>query len=459
MAIKLKNFQIYPSSSSTKDEEFCTPLTHFDIPFLQSDPTQRLIFFDFRCSEPHFHENILPSLKNSLSLTLTHFLPLAGKIFLPLDSGSPIIRYATGDSVSLTVAQSNQDIHYLMSNDQRVADEFYGCVPELPPATRCAGPLVSPAIALQVTLFPSQGVCIGITNHHAVSDESGNYNFVKTWAYANRLGEAFHRTDCVHMPVLDRTLVEDREGLASIAWKFVRNRKLPFELPPAVEFPINRVRSTFLLTKDKIQKLKNDVSAAMPEVPAVSTFTVISAYAWICSERAEAAADKKNNNDNDKDDDEAVYFCFAADCRGRLNPPLPESYFGNCLVIVVAESRRGLLKKEDGFLTAVESITKAIRRTLHSDRGVLGAASWPLDFQKFGGKSMIAVAGSPRFDVYEADFGWGRAKKQEFVHLDRERSISIFKSRDFEGGFEIGVSRRKVEMDCFQDVFVRGLEP
>ncbi|KAH6795453.1 hypothetical protein C2S51_036439 [Perilla frutescens var. frutescens] len=270
-------------------------------------------------------------------------------------------------------------------------------------------------------------------------------------------GGAFYQTDLKHLPVLDRNLVQDPSGLDSTAWEFIKkSRKFPvFELPTAT-FPINRVRSTFILTKIQVEKLKKYVSANRPhDLGHISSFTAISAYVWICSVKAEAAlAEKTNDGDYDE---EPVHFSFAADCRGRLNPPLPESYFGNCLVFVRPESKRGLLKKKDGFLIAAEIIGNEIQKIIYSDKGVLEIADWPLEFGKSGRKCTVSVAGSPRFDVYEADFGWGKAKKQEFVHLDRERSISLSKSRDFVGGFEIGLSRKKAEMDVFEDVFHQGL--
>lgn len=36
---------------------------------------------------------------------------------------------------------------------------------------------------------------------------------------------------------------------------------------------------------------------------------------------------------------------------------------------------------------------------------------------------MTTVAGSPRFEVYSADFGWGRPRKVEVSSIDRTRSI------------------------------------
>lgn len=450
MANKLEHCQIHPSPGT--DQELSLPLTHFDIPFLQSDPTQRLIFFSFSCSKSHFLETIVTGLKKSLANTLTHFLPLAGNIILPLNSGRPVNRYVFGDSVSLTIAQCDRNFNYLTGNHQRVADGFYACVPQLPHASRFPDSIVFPVMALQITLFPGQGICFGLSNYHAVGDESSMVNFVKTWALVNRFGGEFHLINGKPLPVFDTTIVQDPSGLDSRAWKVVKkSRALPVELPP-LTFPINRVRATFVLTKNLVQNLKNYVLANRPNLCYISSFTVICAYVWTCSAKSAAATGEETN------DDEPVYFTSAADCRARLNPPLPESYFGNCVIYAIAQSRHGLLKGNEGFLIAVETIGEAILKTVYSENGILESADWPLDFGKFSGKCFVSVAGSPKFDVYEADFGWGKPKKYEFVHLDRERSISLCKSREFEGGFEIGLSRRKTEMDIFEAVFYQGLE-
>lgn len=436
MATKLHHYNILPCfSSSTPIQELTLPLTHFDIPFLQSQPNQILIFYEFSCSKPHFLHTILPGLKNSLSTTLSHFLPLAGNITVPENSTIPVIRYVSGDSVSLTVAQSDQDFFYLVGHHQRVADEFYPSVPDLPPAT------ASPVMSFQITLFPDQGICIGLTFTHAVGDGSSMVNFVKSWAFINRFGEDFYRTDGVLIPVLDRNLVQDPHSLRSKAWNLVRD-SFPLQIKP-INFPINKFRSTFILTKDQVETLKNYASTHVPSSNHISSLAVIYAHIWTCAVKS----------DGGEDDGEPAFFMIPAECRRRLNPPLPAAYFGNCMVAAMAESRRGLLKGKEGFLAAVESIAEAIAGVLNGEGGIAERAKWPLNFAEYGGKCVMAVAGSTRFDFSDGDFGWGKARKHEFVHFDGERTASIAKSREFEGGFEIGVSRRKEEMDAFQRAF------
>ncbi|PIN13526.1 Anthocyanin 5-O-glucoside 6'''-O-malonyltransferase [Handroanthus impetiginosus] len=190
MEMKLEHCQIHPSPC-TAQQELSLPLTHFDIPFLVSGPTQRLIFFDFPCSKSNFLDIIVPDLKKSLATTLAHFLPLAGNIILQLNScNRPVNRYTSGDSVSLTIAQCGLDFDYLTGNHQRVSDEFYACVPQLGPARRSPNLIILPVMALQITLFPRQGICLGLTNHHAGGDESSIINFVKVWASINGSGAA-----------------------------------------------------------------------------------------------------------------------------------------------------------------------------------------------------------------------------------------------------------------------------
>ncbi|GMN65929.1 hypothetical protein TIFTF001_035006, partial [Ficus carica] len=97
------------------------PLTFFDIRWLRFPPNERLFFYEVSTpnisSTCDFFHSILPRLKHSLSLTLLHFLPLAGNITWPPTSPKPGVEYAESDGVSLTVATSNADFHRLSDTD------------------------------------------------------------------------------------------------------------------------------------------------------------------------------------------------------------------------------------------------------------------------------------------------------------------------------------------------------
>jgi hypothetical protein len=92
------------------------PLTFFDLLWLRFPPVEYLYFYELTKSTTFFYETLLPNLKHSLSLTLQHFLPLAGNITWPIDSSKPIINYVRGDSVSFTVVESKSSFKDISSH-------------------------------------------------------------------------------------------------------------------------------------------------------------------------------------------------------------------------------------------------------------------------------------------------------------------------------------------------------
>eukprot|EP00268_Persea_americana_P054803 TRINITY_DN6314_c3_g1_i1.p1 TRINITY_DN6314_c3_g1~~TRINITY_DN6314_c3_g1_i1.p1 ORF type:complete len:115 (-),score=25.25 TRINITY_DN6314_c3_g1_i1:241-537(-) len=70
---------------------------------------------------------------------------------------------------------------------------------------------------------------------------------------------------------------------------------------------------------------------------------------------------------------------------------------------------------------------------------------------------VVSVAGSPKFRVYDTDFGWGRPRKVEIVSIEGTGAISLAESRNGDGGIEVGLALLKPEMDRFASAFEEGL--
>ncbi|KAK6138626.1 hypothetical protein DH2020_027630 [Rehmannia glutinosa] len=454
MATVLENSEISPPLTSPP--EFSLPIVFFDMLWYDFPANQSVLFFEFPCSKYHFMDTIVPHLKHSLSLTLSHFLPLAGKIIHPLTPGNkPVLQYKSDDSVSFLVSESRADFDSLTGNHPRVCEEFYAFAPHLPPATRSEDSISCPVLALQVTLFPGKGLCIGFITHHAVADASTVVSFIQAWALINRseprpdreddIGARLTKFNC--LPFYDRKTVINLNGLDSIYWDLIVKFSYPVE-PPLVKFPIDKLRATFVLKKDEIQKLKNLVMEKSSEIAHLSSFTIICALVWVCSAKSAALGGEKVA------DGEPEYFCFVADCRGRLKPPLPANYFGNCVALVKTVLKHGEVKGPDGFVMAAKAIGEAIKENVYNEKGILyGAENWPEEYEKLVGKRQYSVAGSPRFDFYAADYGWGKPKKLEALFIDGGDALSLCKSRDFEGGLEIGLSKPMAQMDAFSATF------
>ncbi|KAL8030518.1 hypothetical protein ABFX02_14G291000 [Erythranthe guttata] len=186
----LEECEINPPAGSSPPE-FVVPIVFFDMVWYDFAANQSVLFFDLTaaCStKPYFLETLVPDLKSSLSLTLGEFLPLAGKIVHPLTPGGdkPILRYQSGDSVSFNVCESGADFSELAGNHPRNCDDFYAFVPNLPPAKRSEKSICCAVLALQVTLFPGHGFCIGFVTHHAAADASTVVSFIQTWALINK---------------------------------------------------------------------------------------------------------------------------------------------------------------------------------------------------------------------------------------------------------------------------------
>lgn len=220
-----------------------------------------------------------------------------------------------------------------------------------------------------------------------------------------------------------------------------------------MSFPTNKVRATYTIQRTEIEKLKHSVQAKKPSLSHLSSFTITTAYVWTCLVKSAAEAGEKVA------DDEPEYFGFAVDARARLDPPVPAAYFGNCVAFGQTESTHGRLRGDEGFPIAVELIGEVIAKKVNNKDEILrGAEKWMSELGGLIGKRCLGVAGSPRFDLYEAEFGWGKAEKCEVVSIDGSASMSLCKSRGFEGGLEIGLSLPEKKMGAFADIFSDGLK-
>ncbi|KAL3618157.1 hypothetical protein CASFOL_038478 [Castilleja foliolosa] len=171
--------QIAPSSGAPAEQ--LLKLLHFDILWFPMNSLKILVFYGLPCSESQFLDTVVPNLKNSLSLSLKHFPSLAGKILIPHDS-IPVSRYLAGeDFVSLTIAVSNADFKKVRGYHSREVDEVHGLVSPLIPKSSTIK-----LLALQVTLFPNQGLCIGLTGHHSMGDGPALILFLQAWASINK---------------------------------------------------------------------------------------------------------------------------------------------------------------------------------------------------------------------------------------------------------------------------------
>ncbi|KAH0778454.1 hypothetical protein KY290_004881 [Solanum tuberosum] len=447
MASIVEQCEVAPHSCAT--DKLTLPLTYFDMVWLNNQRVPRILFYKLPIDKNSFIQKTIPTLKHSLSLTLKHYLPLAGNFVCPLNSTDhPELRYVKGDSVSVTFSETDMDFDYLVSNDHpRNAKDIYHFVPHLTEPKDVLGVQFAPVLAIQVTLFPNHGISICFINHHIVGDGCTIVGFIKSWALLNKYGG---NDEFMMIPFYDRSIVKEPYGLKGLLWDEMKEHKSTADhviLTP----PDNIVRGTFIITRNEIEKLKNLISSRRPSLTHVTSYTVTCGYVWACLIKSE-------DTDTDHiiiDDNVMEYFSCTVDYRARFDPPLPSSYFGNCVVWYIVKTRHVDLVGNEGFIIAAESIGETIHKRNKDKEYVLSGEWLNEDDHRF---KSLSVAGSPKFDLYATDFGWGRPEKWEFVSLQTGILMSLIKSKDSNGDLEIGLSLPKTRMNAFAAIFTHGLE-
>ncbi|XP_031092939.1 malonyl-coenzyme A:anthocyanin 3-O-glucoside-6''-O-malonyltransferase-like [Ipomoea triloba] len=120
----LEQIPVAPSPEGTP--KITLPFTFLDLLWLHMTSVHRLIFYQHPISRTHFLETVIPAMKHSLSLTLRHYTPLAGKLIVsPDNSILSEIRYEEGDTVPLVLAESEGDFDHLTSDQAKSCTDFH----------------------------------------------------------------------------------------------------------------------------------------------------------------------------------------------------------------------------------------------------------------------------------------------------------------------------------------------
>ncbi|GKA84178.1 malonyl-coenzyme A:anthocyanin 3-O-glucoside-6''-O-malonyltransferase-like protein [Tanacetum coccineum] len=436
------------------------PLTFFDMAGILFHPVHQLFFYDYPHSKADFVEKVVPNLKHSLSVTLQHFFPFASNLItFPEEnhlgkSRKPEFRYVEGDSVAFTLADCDLDFVELKGNHPRDCNKFHPLVSLLEGGIKVDDYVKIPVFAIQVTIFPNSGITIGLTNHHALCDARSKYDFLMAWTSIAKYGtDEMFLARASSLPFYDR-VIEYPSSLDEILLSLppIKNLDETYK-PRELVHQTDKVRATFVLTRTHIKRLKKWLLVHLPTLDYVSSFTIGCAYVWSCTAKSRVHVEGK------KGEYEVERFACVADLRSRLDPPVPQTYFGNCIGLIgPVETKTTLLTVGNkGFAHAVEVLGNSINETLKFKQGIFkDAETWMETI--FLPVPTIDVAGTPKLNVYDVDFGWGRPQKYETVSIDFSNSISVNAGKDSPGDLEIGLCLSSKQMDAFLTISSNELE-
>ncbi|CAM0883221.1 unnamed protein product [Alopecurus aequalis] len=427
------------------------PLTFFDVKWLRPPPVQRL--FLYRLDHQHHHgtvQQLISDLRNSLSVVLTRFYPLAGHVRLTPGTNRYELFYEPGDGVAFTVAEYDvhvDDIDSCSSNDEPVqVAKLAPLVPTLPKGRA--------VLALQATvLLGGRGLALGVTVHHSACDGASSTHFLHTWA------AACAGVDMPSPPLIDRTLIADPKNLYDIYSKGMvpsDGAEIEFAGSGVSSYPGDQLLATFTLSQELLRGIKDALAAEAARHGAATMplrcSSLLAAYSfiWSCYCRSKERQSRMDDGDQTK----TTYFLFSVDHRARLDPPVPKSYLGNCLGPAIATARQDELVADTsvGLFAAFTALADALEEAVGEGARERwdGCVERVKEAVKAG---VLSVAGSPRFGVYEVDFGFGRPSKVHVVSVARTGAMSMAEGRGGLGGVEVGISLPVAGMERFRRCF------
>lgn len=360
-------------------------LTPWDLQLLLLGPIQKGILFQ---NPTHmFSNNIVDHLKTTFAQTLEFFYPLAGRFGIVVNEDD--------DTKSFFIDCNNMGADFIHATIDNVTISDILNPIRTPTIVQSFFPMngklniegnMNPLLAVQVNELVD-GIFIGCSMNHAVVDGSTFWHFLNSWSEISRGFENISK-----LPVFKR-------------W-FPSETKFPLRIPSSMcSYKINNSKAlleerVFHFPKEKIAMLKAKANAEM-NTNSISSFQAISAHLWRSIIRCQKV-----------EFDQEVKYTLIVGARQRLSSSIPESYFGNAVALAkVSTTARELLELSLGEIARLMNQVIVLQT---SDVLVNNFKSWAKNPRLFTldgvYKNSVATSSSPRFNVYGADFGWGKPK-------------------------------------------------
>ncbi|KAF3950391.1 hypothetical protein ACB098_09G071600 [Castanea mollissima] len=421
-----------------------------DLPMLSCHYIQKGVLLTY---PPYSLDDFVSFLKHSLSSALTHFPALAGRLIT--DSNGYVHIECNDAGVDFILARAK---HLSIKPILSPLHDVPGCFREFFALDRTLSYSghFRPLVAVQVTEL-SDGVFIGCTVNHAVTDGTSFWHFFNTFAEICK-GETkkitklpdFGRDTVFNSPAVlefppggPKVTFSGNEPLRERIFHFTRESILKLKLRANSSSNGNNDYNNQLqkVTRSNghdesaeiLGKQCNDVAwrAVKNRAAEISSFQSLCAQLWRSVTRA-------RNFDTNK----TTTFRMAVNCRHRLEPKLDPYYFGNAIQSIPTVATVGDVVNRDlrwcGDLlhkNVVAHDNETVRR---------GVKDWEREprlfpLGNFDG-AMITMGSSPRFPMYDNDFGWGKPLAIRSGGANKfDGKISAFPGREGNGSVDLEV--------------------
>ncbi|CAN0916580.1 Spermidine hydroxycinnamoyl transferase [Linum grandiflorum] len=409
-------------------------------------------------------------LMDSLSRTLIHFYPLAGRLE-PVGKGGRFELECNAEGVLFieAVAETTSLKELGESGHGGTGTFMSGCgnsdFQPLIPKVDYTRPISEwPLMLVQLTEFNCGSLSLCFYLSHVAVDGTSVFHFLNEWARIAR-GEGIGT-----VPFLDRKVL--RAGEPPLSRRPLRFDPVEFQRPPVLlpddtnqngGYNKKTKISVLKLTEAELQMLKDTANPGKSFVTAsdhcrYTTYETLTAHTWRCACKARKLK---------PDQLTAVGICV--DSRKRTNPPLPEAYFGNAVLDVKAVGHSGDIVSKPLAYSA-EKVRKAVEKV---DEEYLSSAIEFLknepDLTKFQdfcdgdgdkepwfGYPNLEVTSWLRLPMYGLDFGFG--KEIYFgTRYDFDGDTKLSQSGDGDGSVLVSICLSEDHMEDFEHYFYNDL--
>ncbi|KAK8967530.1 Shikimate O-hydroxycinnamoyltransferase [Platanthera guangdongensis] len=299
--------------------------------------------------------------------------------------------------------------------------------------------------ARQVTHFKCGGASLGVGMQHHVADGHSGLHFINSWSDVAR-GAGISL-----LPFIDRSLLRSRHP-PSPSFPHIEYQPPPSMPAPVAAFspkssPADATAAVGLFTISRHQLAA--LRSKSPDCYSFSSYALLAAHVWRCVCVARGLLP-----------DQPSKMYIATDGRQRLEPPLPDGYFGNVIFTATPVATAGELA--EGIGAAAARIQAALSRM---DDKYLRSALDYLEVQPDltalvrGAHTFkcpnIGITSWSRLPIHDADFGWGRPIFMGPGGIAYEGLSFVLPSPTGDGSLSLSISLQPDHMVRFKDIFYK----
>ncbi|KAM0883419.1 hypothetical protein ACQ4PT_031648 [Festuca glaucescens] len=379
-------------------------------------------------------------MRRALADALVAFYPMAGRL-------------ARDEDGRVEIDCSGEGVLFVEADAPDAAVDDYGDfaptmeLKRLIPAVDYTDDISSfPLLVLQVTYFKCGGVSLGVGMQHHVADGMSGLHFINSWS------DLCRGAQIAVMPFIDRTLVRARDP-PTPSYPHVEYQPAPAMLSSAPQALSGKPTlaptavDIFKLTRSELGRLRSQLPTG-EVAPRFSTYAVLAAHVWRCASLARGLPAEQPTK----------LYC-ATDGRQRLQPPLPEGYFGNVIFTAtpLAEAGKVTSGVADGAAViqgALDMMSEDYCRSaldyleIQPDLSALVRGAHTFRCPNLGLTSWV------RLPIHDADFGWGRPVFMGPGGIAYEGLAFVLPSANKDGSLSIAISLQAEHMEKFRKLIL-----